>query len=74
MKTEKVNIPEPDQSWLHREYKQGEINTKLPYVSLYDYFWQGEEAEKVIKEIHEIWLKGDLTQQEAVNKWCGYYL
>lgn len=64
----------PNISWLDGHYDQGYINTALPQVSLFDYFWQGREAEEVIEQIHEIWVKHELTQQQAVNLWIEFNL
>lgn len=65
-----------DTSWLHRKYENGEINTRLPYVAVNDpdYFVQGSEAELVIDQIHQIWINGDLTEEEAFNKWINLNL
>jgi len=73
-----------DTSWLHGKYNFGynligEINTKLPYVAVDDdgivFFVQGEEADKVIDEIHVIWLSdGRRTEKSAFKKWINLYL
>lgn len=66
----------PDQSWLHGVYPEinAEINTKLPYLSIDDFFCQGEDADNIINEIHQIWLKDECTQTEAISKWANSYL
>lgn len=73
----------PDQSWLAGKYswktgdgntEEAEINTKLPYVAIGDYFVQGEEADNTIDQIHQIWLKDDCTPEEAIRKWASFYL
>jgi hypothetical protein len=65
-----------DKSWLHGTYTNGEINTSLPYIAVTkpDFFEQGENADEFIEEIFRIWIKSDLTQEEAFNKWVDYYL
>jgi len=74
----------PDESWFHGTYNfghgnTGEINTKLPYVSVnydeVDYFVQGEEASIVIHEIHLLWLRDQRrTTKTAFLKWISLYL
>jgi hypothetical protein len=74
----------PDQSWLHGKYKfnrdtSAEINTKLPYVAIETYensfFWQGEEADQVLTEIHNIWISdGRRTTTSAIKKYINLYL
>lgn len=63
-------------SWLHGKYPaiNAEINTSLPYVSIRDWFFQGEEADNVINEIHQIWVNSNCTQEEAIKKWDNRYL
>ena len=70
------NIIELNETWLEGKYPEinAEINTSLPYVEIGDYFWQGEEANNVITEIHKIWLKNDCSVQDAINIYSGYYL
>jgi hypothetical protein len=78
----------PDRSWLHgkygkfpegpdeynNEYKY-EVHTLLPYISIGSFFVQGEEADKIIDEIHQIWVNpGDLSVEEAIQKWESIYL
>lgn len=62
----------PDQSWLSGKYPDinAEIDTRLPFVEIGDYYWQGWEADKVISEIHQIWLTNDCTTQEAIEKYA----
>lgn len=66
----------PDTSWLAGKYPEinAEINTRLPYVAIGDYFWQGQEADEVIEEIHSIWLNDDCTQEQAIQKYSNSYL
>lgn len=62
-------------SWLHGKHSEGiEINTRLPYVAINNYFVQGDEAENTINEINEIYNKQDCSVLEAINIWSGYYL
>ena len=62
-----------NESWLHNKYDNGEINTALSYVAVDDpeWFFQGESAEEVIAEIHQYWLNGDITTEEAFNWWIN---
>jgi hypothetical protein len=66
---------QPDTSWLHGKYSvlNAEINTSIPYVAIEEYFWQGEEANNVINEIHAIWLQGGFIE-EAIQKYASLYL
>jgi hypothetical protein len=73
----------PDASWLHGKYNwyengrkvEAEVNTKLPYVAIGEYFWQGDGANDVIDEIHKIWISdGRRTTQSAVKKYSNLYL
>ena len=42
-------------SWLSGKHSANiEINTRLPYVAIYDFFAQGDSAEDIINEINEI--------------------
>lgn len=62
-------------SWLHGKHSENiEINTRLPYVAIYDYFVQGESAEDVINEINAIYNREDCTPLEACEKWANMYL
>jgi hypothetical protein len=65
-----------NESWLHGKYAEinAEINTSLPFVSIDEYFFQGEEANTVIQEIHNIWINGNLTVPEAITQYSNYYL
>ena len=43
-------------SWLSGKHSANiEINTRLPYVAIYDFFAQGDSAEDIINEINEIY-------------------
>lgn len=64
------------ESWLHGKHSDDiEINTKISYVSIYDYFVQGSEADRVIEEINYIYNKhDDISVLEACQKWAWNYL
>jgi hypothetical protein len=52
-------------SWLNGKHSADiEINTRLPYVALYDFFAQGENAEEIINEIN----KTNKNQHKSINK------
>lgn len=58
-------------SWLNGKLSKNiEINTSLPYVSIYDYFAQGEEADNTINEINYIYNTSDCTPLQAAEKWA----
>jgi hypothetical protein len=62
-------------SWLSGKHSADiEINTRLPYVAIYAYFAQGEQAEEVINEINYIFNTQDCTPLQACEIWAGYYL
>ena len=71
-------------SWINGKYSwkdsaknviECEINTSFEYVAIGEnYFWQGEEANQVIDEIHQIWLKGRCSVKTAVKKYANLYL
>ena len=73
-----------DRSWLAGKYNwkvddgrntvEAEVNTKLPYLAIGNFFAQGEDADKFIDEIHQIWLKKDCTTKEAIQIWANHYL
>jgi hypothetical protein len=67
-----ISHTEPDQSWLSGNYPNinAEVNTKLPFVAIGDYFWQGEEADQVIEEIYLIWINSNITTEEAIEKYA----
>lgn len=74
----------PDRSWLAGKYSwkiddgkntvEAEINTQLPYLAIGNFFVQGEDADKFIDEIHQIWLTKNCSQEEAIQIWAGHYL
>lgn len=62
-------------SWLNGKHSEEiEINTRLPYVAIYEYFAQGEQADEVINEINVIYNLEDCTPLEACEKWAALYL
>lgn len=64
-------------SLLHGRHNDSiQINTKLPYVSIDNFFCQGDEAEKIINEINEIYNneKLNLNVLEAVKYWANLYI
>lgn len=73
-----IDIHTPDQSWLNGSYPNigAEINTSLSTVSLLngEYFWQGSEADRVIADIHRIWIKQDTTVEQAISHWVSIFL
>lgn len=61
-------------SWLHGKHSSDiEINTQLPYVAIYDYFAQGDDADQIINEINEIYNSADITVLDACKKWYLIY-
>ena len=69
-------LDELNETWLNGKYKNGEINTSLEYIAVNepDFFAQGEEAGKIIKEIYQYWLYNDCTNEDAFNNWVNLYL
>lgn len=62
-------------SWLNGKLSENiEINTSLPYVAIYDYFVQGEDADTVINEINIIYNSKDCTPLEAAEIWASNML
>lgn len=59
-------------SWLHGKYPDinAEINTNIPYVAIGEYFWQGDDAEQIIQEIHLLWTKNDCTVEDAIEQYA----
>lgn len=61
-------------SWLNGKHSTDiEINTRLPYVSIYDFFAQGDNAEEIINEINEIYNneKLNFTPLQACEFWAS---
>ena len=73
---------ELNDTWMNGKYSIGEINASLPFVSVEadragtetDWFFQGEEANKVISEIHKHWLLSGCNQEEAFQWYVNTYL
>jgi hypothetical protein len=71
-----------NESFIHGVYPCGMINTALSYVSVNgeylsegtDFFAQGDDASQFIKEIYQIWLDDDCTQEEAFLKFINITL
>lgn len=62
-------------SWLNGKLsKDIEINTSLPYISIYYYYAQGEDADNVINEINYIYNSEDCTPLQAAEKWASNML
>lgn len=62
-------------SWISGKHsKEIEINTRLPYVSIYDFFAQGDDADNIIEEINLIYNTKDCTPLEACEIWANLYL
>ena len=66
-------------TWLHGKYTIGgeavEINTAISYVAIGDrFFAQGDEADKIIDEIHRYWLDYNVRVQGAIQHWINCYL
>ena len=57
-------------TWLNGKYKNGEINTAIPYLSYGGFFVQGDDANVFIAEIYKIWTTEDLTTEQAFEKWA----
>lgn len=66
-------------SWLHGTHTYATINTSLPSVMINNYsegesfFAQGEEADSIINEIHEIWMEGIMTADEAIKQYINQF-
>ena len=66
-------------SWLHGKYNIAglscEINTMYSYIAVGDdWFFQGQDASEFISEIHQIWIHGNCTTEEAFINWINMYL
>jgi len=51
-----------NESWISGKYSCGVIDTSLGIV---------EHAWEIISEIHQIWLTGDLTTEQAFQQWIS---
>lgn len=73
-------------TWLNGKYNKVngfrvEVNTSLSYIYFEDisdqdntYYYQGEEADKVIDEINYIYNIKGVTAEEAIGEWINVYL
>jgi hypothetical protein len=63
------------ESWISGKHSENiEINTRIPYVSIYDYFVQGDEAKNIIKEINYVYNTQECTPLQACEIWAKMYL
>ena len=61
----------PCTSWISGKHSEDvEINTRIPYVAIFDFFAQGDEADQVINEINTIYNTTDCTPLEACMIWA----
>ena len=64
-----------NESWLNGKYSCGVINTSLGTVEVFDqeegFFAQDQHAREIIMEIHQIWVNGDLTTEQAFQQWIS---
>lgn len=68
-----------NETWINGRYningQQVEVNTRLSYVAIgEDYFFQGQEADTVICDIHQLWIDSDMTVEQAIEKWINFNL
>jgi hypothetical protein len=62
-------------SWLSGKLSNDiEINTSLSYVSIYDFYAQGDDAVNIIDEINYIFNTQECTALEAAEKWANNML
>jgi hypothetical protein len=62
--------------WLNCKGDNVEINTRLPYVAIYDFFAQGDEADNVISDILQIYNthSSKPTPEQAAILWYNIYV
>ena len=60
---------ELNESWLNGKFKNGEINTRIPYVASDDFFAQGDDAQRIIGEIFAAWTTRNISVEQAFNEW-----
>lgn len=61
--------------WIAGKHSENiDINTMLPYVSIYDFFAQGSAADTIIDEINQIYNTQDCTPLQACETWANMYL
>lgn len=71
-----------NESWLNGKYVIDNQNVEIDFShSIFSvegyrtiFFAQGEDADNIISEIHQIWLNENLTQSEAIQIWINAYL
>lgn len=63
-------------SWMHGVYPEinAEINVNIPYVSIGEFYAQGEDAEIIINEITKIYNTTALNVELSIKKWSDLYL
>ena len=64
-----------NESWISEKYSCGVIDTSLGTVEVFDveegFFAQDEYAWKIISEIHQTWVNGDMTTEQAFKQWIS---
>jgi hypothetical protein len=64
-----------NESWLNGKYSCGVINTSLGTVEVFDqeegFFAQDQHSWEIIMQIHQIWVNGDLTTEQAFQQWIS---
>ena len=64
-----------NESWLNGKYRCGVIDTSLGTFEVFDpeegFFAQDEYAWEIIHEIHQLWISGDLTTEQAFQQWIS---
>ncbi len=71
-----------NETWLNGTFvvdnHKVEINTSLPTFSVdgahYDFFAQGEDANNIVKKIHQHWVKYDDSVESSIAAWINAYL
>jgi len=71
-----------DVSWLNGNYSNGAISTSYQTVAIKDFwsnnpdtelFAQGEEADRIINEIYDIWIKYGCDVEQAIDAYRSLY-
>ena len=64
-----------NESWISGKYSCGVIDTSLGTVEVFDveegFFAQDAYAWEIISEIHQNWVSGDLTTEQAFQQWIS---
>jgi len=64
-----------NESWISGKYSCGVIDTSLGTVEVFNleegFFAQEEHAWEIISEIHQIWVNGALTTEQAFKQWIS---